>query len=38
MREFSDQELVRREKLAEIKKVCNPYPEKFDRTHTLKEA
>ena len=38
MREFTEQELVRREKLGEIRKVCNPYPEKFDRTHTLKEA
>ena len=38
MRELTEQELVRREKLEEIKKVCNPYPEKFDRTHTLVEA
>ena len=38
MHEYSEQELVRRGKLEEIKKVCNPYPEKFDRTHTLKEA
>jgi len=38
MAEFSEQELVRREKLEEISKVCNPYPNKFERTHTLKEA
>ena len=38
MNEFSEQELVRREKLNEIGKVCNPYPENFERTHTLKEA
>ena len=38
MREFTEQELVRRQKLEEIRTICNPYPEKFDRTHTLKEA
>lgn len=38
MRQFTEQELVRREKLNEIEKVCNPYPEKFERTHTLGEA
>ena len=38
MRELTEQELVRREKLNEIKKVCNPYPDSFNRTHTLKEA
>lgn len=38
MRTLSEQELVRREKLNEISKVCNPYPEKFDRTHTIKDA
>lgn len=38
MREFSEQELVRREKLNEIAKICNPYPDSFKRTHTLKEA
>lgn len=38
MREFSEQELVRRGKLEEIKKVCNPYPEKFEKTHSLVEA
>lgn len=38
MREFSEQELVRRDKLSEITKICNPYPDSFKRTHTLKEA
>ena len=38
MKEYTEQEMVRREKLEEIKKVCNPYPEKFKKTHTLKEA
>jgi lysyl-tRNA synthetase class 2 len=37
-RVLSEQELVRREKLEEIRKVCNPYPEKFERTHSIKEA
>ena len=35
---FSEQELVRRGKLDEIKKVCNPYPDKFEKTHSLVEA
>ena len=38
MRELSEQELVRRGKLDEIRKVTNPYPENYERTHTLKEA
>lgn len=38
MREFTEQELVRRNKLNEIGEVCNPYPERFEKTHTLKEA
>ena len=38
MRELSEQELVRRGKLKEISEVTNPYPEKFERTHTLKDA
>ncbi len=38
MRELSEQEKVRREKLEEISKVCNPYPDSFKRTHTLREA
>ena len=38
MKELSEQEIVRREKLKEIAKVCNPYPEKYELTHSLKEA
>ena len=38
LRELTEQEIVRREKLEEIKKTCNPYPERYERTHTLKEA
>ena len=38
MRNFSEQEIVRREKVEEIRKVCNPYPERYDITHSLKEA
>lgn len=38
MRQFSEQEIVRREKLNEIAKVCNPYPERYEITHSLKEA
>ena len=38
MRQLTEQELVRRDKLAEIKNICNPYPEKYERTHTLGEA
>ncbi len=37
-RTYSEQEMVRRNKVEEIKNYCNPYPEKFERTHTLKEA
>jgi len=35
---FSEQEQVRRNKLEEISKVCNPYPEKFVKTHELKDV
>jgi len=35
---LSEQELVRRGKLEEISSVCNPYPERFEKTHTLKSA
>ena len=38
MRTFSEQETVRREKLEEIRKVCNPYPEKYVKTHSLGDA
>ena len=35
---LSEQELIRREKLGSISEYCNPYPDKFDRTHKLIEA
>lgn len=38
MRELSEQELVRREKLNEIGKVCNPYPDKYDVNYKLCDA
>lgn len=38
MRQFSEQELVRRGKVEEIKKYCNPYPERYEITHSLLEA
>ena len=38
MKELSEQEIVRRNKVEEIRKVCNPYPERFEITHRLHEA
>lgn len=38
MRELSEQEVVRRNKLEEIRQVCDPYPDKFERTHKINEA
>ena len=38
MRELSEQEIVRRDKLEEIRKYTNPYPEKYEVTNTLLEA
>lgn len=38
MREFSEQEIVRREKVKEIQKITNPYPERFETTHELKDV
>ena len=38
MRELTEQEQVRRNKLEELKKICNPYPEKYEKTHSLKDA
>ena len=37
-KELSEQEQIRREKLDAIKEVCNPYPDHYDRTHSLSEA
>ena len=38
MDNLTEQEQVRRDKLNNIKNYCNPYPERYERTHTLKEA
>ena len=38
MREFTEQELVRRGKVEEIKEFCNPYPERYETNYTLKSA
>ena len=37
-RKYSEQELVRRNKLEEIRNACNPYPDSFKKTHSLVEA
>ena len=34
----SEQELVRIGKLDTIREYCNPYPEKYEKTHALKDA
>ena len=36
--ERTEQELVRIEKVGKIKEFCNPYPEKYEKTHSLKDA
>ena len=38
MREFSEQEIVRRNKINEINKYTNPYPDRYEVTNTLSEA
>lgn len=38
MRELSEQEVIRRNKVEEIRKYCNPYPERYEVTHRLHEA
>lgn len=38
MRELTEQEQIRRDKLKDISKVCNPYPDRYERTHLLKDA
>lgn len=35
---LTEQEIIRREKLNQIKEITNPYPERFETTHTPKEA
>ena len=36
--ERTEQELVRIDKLNRIREVCNPYPSKYEKTHSLKEV
>lgn len=38
MREFTEQELVRRETLDSLSKIINPYPERFEINYELKDA
>ena len=38
MKEYSEQELIRRDKVEEIRKVCNPYPERYDVNYSLKNV
>lgn len=38
MRNFSEQELVRRNKVERIRECCNPYPEKYEINHEIKEV
>ena len=38
MREFTEQEIVRREKVERIREFTNPYPERYELTHSLKDA
>ena len=38
MKELTEQELVRREKLKEISNIVNPYPERFEANYTLINA
>jgi len=37
MRELSEQEIVRRGKIGDIKKSCNPYPERYEVNYDLKD-
>lgn len=38
MRELSEQEVVRREKVEKIREFCNPYPERYEITHEIKDV
>jgi lysyl-tRNA synthetase class 2 len=38
MREFTEQEVVRRDKVTKMREFCNPYPERFSITHELKDV
>lgn len=35
---LTEQEMIRRDKLTQIRELANPYPERFETSHTLKEA
>ena len=38
MRNFSEQELVRREKVEKIRTVCNPYPDRYEVNYSIDEV
>ena len=38
MREFTEQEIVRRNKIDEIRNYCNPYPDRFEVNYSIKDA
>ena len=38
MKNLTEQEIVRREKVEKISEVCNPYPERYEVTHTISAA
>lgn len=38
MREFTEQELVRRNKVEEMRNTINPYPERFETNYEIKEV
>lgn len=38
MRELNEQELVRRNKVEKMREYCNPYPTRYEITHSLVEA
>ena len=38
MRVFTEQEKVRREKVEQIRKYCNPYPERYETNYEIKDV
>ncbi len=38
MREFTEQEQVRREKVEKIREYCNPYPDRYETNYEIKDA
>ena len=38
MEQYTEQEQVRMEKVEKIREYCNPYPERYEKSHALKEA